>query len=385
MSGRQRFFKTLIIIFALSFLNVYDTYAQEHKDFLLKKVGNLYILNVGANDDIKLHGVYNLYFEKVKRIPLIRVKIKSEREFFGAVQVTQVFPQYSVVRVLSRAMKEEPKGNKIILIHKPLDKKKDEKNIKTAKDLPKSPFKETGPAEITKELDLPYKDASYKPYSIGINYFRQFDEIARPVTESIYEQIRDGVYNGVGADTSSYSCKGGFNINLSKMISKYLTAETGIGFITQSSSLLTGRGPDNTPPYGVKHVENWNLDIKSKIMLLNFTLYASKYSLALPYFTGEMNGGRRHSPRFGLGVNYAKIDVTMDWNAIINKALTTDPPETTGSEKSDLGGYWGWHTTLGYDYYIQGFRIFAEMSYYSWFTDKFKSDLPFSLGFSIMF
>ncbi len=384
MSGRQKLFTSLVLIFVFSFLSAEDPFAQEHKDFLLKKVGNLYILNVGANDNIKLHGVYNLYFEKVKRIPLIRIKLKSERKFFGAVQVTQVFPQYAVVRVLSRAMKEEPSGNRIILIHKPLDKKKDEKDVKTAKDLPKSPLADTGHAEITKDLDLPYKDASYRPFSLSVNYIRQFDQIARPITESVYDQIRDGVYNGVGADTSSFSSVGGFRFSISKMISRYLTVEAGIGFITQNSSLQTGRGPDNIPVFGVKHVENWNIDFKNKIQLLNITLYASRFSKALPYFTGE-EYGRRHSPRFGIGVNYAKVNVEMDWNAMINRVFSTQPPEMTGSEKSDMGGYWGIHSVLGYDYYIQGFRLFAEMSYYTWFTDKFKSDLPFSLGFSIMF
>ncbi len=382
MIGKQKLLTTLALILVFSFLTVNDSCSQEHKDFLLKKVGNLYILNVGANDNIKLHGVYNLYFEKVKRIPLIRIKIKSEREFFGAVQVTQVFPQYTVVRVLSRAMKEEPTGNKIILIHKPLDKKKDEKDYKTADDLPRSPLKDSGPSEITKELDMPYKDASYKPFSLSINYIRQFDQIARPIAENVYKQIKESVYNGVGADTSSFSSSGGFNFSLSKMITRYLTVETGVGFITQKSSLLTGRGPDNEPELGIKSVRDWNLNFENKIKLFNITLHASKYSKALPYFTGVENG-RRHSPRFGLGLNFAKVDVSIEQNAILDKAFQDE--EILKSEKTDMGGYWGWHTTLGYDYYIQGFRVFAQMSYYNWFSDKFKSDLPFSLGFSIMF
>ncbi|MFC1564438.1 hypothetical protein ACFL6G_05840 [candidate division KSB1 bacterium] len=382
MIGRKKLKTLLLLTLALLLLTVNTPIAQEHKNFLLKKVGNLYILNIGANDNIKLNGVYNLYFEKVKRIPLIKIKLKTKREFFGAVQVTQVFPSYSVVRVLSRAMLEEPSGNKIILIYKPLDKKKDETGGKTVPDLPMSPLKDTGPAEITKELELPYRDASYRPFSIGIDYFRQLDEIAKPITESVYRDMKEFIYNGVGADTVSYPSSGGFKFNISKMITPYLAVEAGLGFITQKSSMLTGRGPDNEPVPGVISVRQWNINFENKIKLLNITLHASRYNKALPYFTGE-EAGRRHSPRFGLGVNYAKIDVSMSQKALLDKAFQDE--EIFKSEKADIGGYWGWHTTFGYDYYIQGFRVFAEMSYYNWFTDKFKSDLPLSFGISIMF
>ncbi len=83
---------------------------------MLKKVGNLYILNVGANDGIKEDVIYNLSFEKAKQLPFIRIQYSTESEFFGTVQVTQVFQEYCVVRIISKVMEGEPEENRIVLI-----------------------------------------------------------------------------------------------------------------------------------------------------------------------------------------------------------------------------------------------------------------------------
>ena len=106
-----------VLAFLLCFgVSTGSTQEKEHRDYLIKKVGDLFILGVGANDGVKYYKIYNLYFEKPQKLPLIRIKINTVREFFGTVQVTQLFPEYCTVRVLAQVRVEEPEGTRIVLV-----------------------------------------------------------------------------------------------------------------------------------------------------------------------------------------------------------------------------------------------------------------------------
>lgn len=355
---------------------------QEHSDYLLRKVGNLYILNVGANDGVKGHTVYNLYFEKDKRLPLIRLKYKTEREYFGTVQVTQLFPEYSVVRIISRVMAKEPEGNRIVLVSKGLPEKL-MRRVKGFGDVWTEP-EDILPKEepVIKEVVTNIKDESYKPFSVGINYFREFDEIAKPITNNLQQDLNTNIYFGNGLFTSSFSSNGGINLTASKMLTSFLAVEGGLTYINQKSTLKSVRNPEYIPDVGLVSVKEWDFDIKTSILSWSLTAQVSQFSKAVSFFTGrELN--RRYAPRIGIGVNYATVEVKMDQRVVIEKLFGEE--EQAPSDKKSLGGYWGMHAVAGVDYYLQHVKLFAEIQYTTWFSDKFNSDIPFRVGAAVLF
>jgi len=357
---------------------------REYRDYLLKKVGNLYILNVGGNDSVKEYNIYNLYFEHVKRLPFIRIKLKTIKEYFGAVQVTQLFPDYCVVRIISRVMKEEPKGNRIVLVPKALPKKllqqvqEPETQRKPAPEPPEEPQQKP----IVKSIETHLKDASYKPFSIGINYFREFDQIAKPITNNLITNLDETIYSGEGVYTASFSTNGGINAAVSKMILPNFTIQAGVAYIKQKSNLNTWRSPESEPSIGLVSVKNWDFSIETQVVNWSLSIQASQFSRAVSYFIGQ-SPERRITPRIGIGLDYATVNVKMDQNVVIGK-LFGDEARTL-SEKQSMGGYWGMHAVVGADYYVQAVKFFAELNYNTWFTEKFKSNFPLRFGMSFFF
>lgn len=378
---------TKLIVLAIFFgYGVSQSSAQEreYRDYLLKKVGNLYILNVGGNDSVKEYNIYNLYFEHVKRLPFIRIKLKTIKEYFGAVQVTQLFPDYCVVRIISRVMEEEPKGNRIVLVPKALPKKllqqvqELEIQRRPAPETPEEPQQKP----IIKSIETRLKDASYKPFSIGINYFREFDQIAKPITNNLITNLDETIYSGEGVYTSSFSTNGGINAAVSKMILPHFTIQAGVAYIKQKSNLNTWRSPESEPPIGLVSVKNWDFSIETQVVNWSLSIQASQFSRAVSYFIGQ-SPERRITPRIGIGLDYATVNVKMDQNVVIGK-LYGDEARTL-SEKHSMGGYWGMHAVVGADYYVQAVKFFAELNYNTWFTDKFKPNFPLRFGMSFFF
>lgn len=379
--------KNLKIILALAALlqaGVYSTanaQDQEHKNFLLKKVGNLYILNVGANDGVKNHTVYNLYFEKDKRLPLLKIKFKTEREYFGAVQVTQIFPEYCVVRIISKVMDKEPEGNKIVLISKGLP---DELMRRLQSMSTGSPVEQTVIEEepVVKTIEPEFKDESYKPFSIGISYFREYDEISKPVTNNLINNLNDKIYSGNGIFTPSFTSNGGINLTASRVLASFLSVEGGLSLIKQKSILKSVLNPEAEIPEGLVSVKRWDFDINTTIINWSLTFQISQFSNAVSFFTGRQLK-RKFTPRFGFGVDYASGETTMKQNVLIGKL--TGSEELAPTDKQSLGGFWGLHAVAGVDYYLHAVKFFAEIGYNTWFSDKYNADLPFRFGASVFF
>lgn len=371
----------LLIVFSVSLTSAQE---REYRDYLLKKVGNLYILNVGGNDSVKEYKIYDLYFEHVKRLPVIRIRLKTIREYFGAVQATQLFPDYCVVRIISRVMEEEPKGNRIVLVPKALPKELlqqvQEPGIQRRP--PEPPAEEPEQIPIVKSIETHIKDASYKPFSISINYFREFDQIAKPVTNNLITNLNKIIYSGEGVYTSSFSTNGGINAAISKMILPNFAIQAGVAYIKQKSNLNTRRSPESETPIGLVSVKNWDFSIETQVVNWSLSLQASQFSRAVSYFIGQ-SPERRITPRIGIGIDYAMVDVKMDHSVVIGK-LFGDEARTL-SEKHSMGGYWGVHAVVGADYYVQAVKFFAELNYNTWFTEKFKPDFPLRFGMSFFF
>ncbi len=388
-------FYTLLCTLLASLTLFGTTYAQEHHNYLLKKVGNLYILNVGVNDGIKEHAIYNLSFEKAKRLPFIRIQYSTKSEFFGTVQVTQVFPEYCVVRIISKVMEGEPEGNRIVLIPKGLpdivmDKVRQryslsseavemlkEKTFETPK-----PENEPDEKPIVKILENEVRSITYKPYAIGFTYFRDFDQIAQPVTENLISEVNDVIYTGDGIFNSSFSSNGGISFIASKMMSRYLSVEGGLSIINHNSVVNSVRSEDSIPPEEIISVNNWDFDIQSRIVNWSLTMQISQFSKSLSHFTGQPLG-RPYVPRLGIGINYAAVDVTINHQVLIDKLLGEETRSL--SDKKSMGGFWGLHAVAGVDYYYQVTRFFAEINYNTWFSDKFDANFPFRIGASINF
>jgi len=376
--------KILLASIALLFVGVYQTAGaqeQEHKDFLLKKVGNLYILNVGGNDGVRNHTVYNLYFEKDKRLPIVRLKYKTIREYFGAVQVTQIFPEYCVVRIVSKVMKNEPEGNRIILMSKGLpDELMRRIQSRSAGNPAETPVTEDEP--VVKSIEPEFKEESYKPFAVGINYFREYDEISKPVTENLINDLNNRIYSGRGIFTPSFSSNGGINLTVSKMLASFLTIEGGLAFIEQKSILNSFLDPEAEVTEGLVTVKRWDFDMNTTIINWSLTLQVSQFSKAVSFFTGRQLE-RRYAPRFGFGVDYASGETTMKQNVLIGTLFGSE--ELAPSDKQSLGGFWGVHAVAGIDYYLQAVKFYAEINYNTWFSDKYNADLPFRFGASVFF
>ncbi len=361
--------------------------AQEYHDYLLKKVGNLYIINVGSNDNVQGFRIYNLFFEEVKRFPLLRFKIKTNKKYFGAVQVTQVFPEYSVVRVVARYLEEEPEGNKIVLVKRELPEQLlklaySESGLSLPEDIRKEIEAAPEGETITKQFDIPLKDATYRPFAVGINYFNDYDKISKSVTGSLENTVDTDIYNGSGLFTSDLSSSGGIGINLEKMIHPKFMVRAGLSRISQSSELKSEISPEVELDPGLLAIKKWDFSIKSKVTNWSLSLQYSDFSKALSYFTGDERG-RAIVPRYGIGINKATVNVEMDENMIIYSY--TGDIEQVQSETDDLGGYWGMHAVIGADYYLQAGKVFFELNYQHWFSDKFDSNIPFRFGGVIFF
>jgi hypothetical protein len=390
----KNIFAFIFVIALVLCLFVSSGNSQEFRDYLLKRIGNLYILNVGANDNVKQYKVYNLFFEESRRFPLFGFKLKSDRNYFGAVQVSQLFPNYCVVRVVARYMEEEPEGNIAILVKKqlpeellarayavsgielPEEKRIREEEIK--REIAAAPEGET----IVKQTDTELRDSSYRPYSLSINYFHDFDQISQPITDNIAAVVNEGVYNNTGSFSSSFSAKGGISINLGKMITPRLVVQGGLSYITQNSDLKTSQNPDIQFPKGLIRVENWDFSIRSTVTNWSLSVQLSDFSKALSFFTGEP-AGRPYSPRFGIGIDRAAVSGDIEHSVNIYKYDGSEP--RTLSESFSMGSYMGMHATAGIDYYKQAARFFVEINYQRWFTEKFKSNFPIRAGAAIFF
>ncbi len=363
--------------------------AQEYNDYLLKKVGNLYIVNVGANEGIKDYKIYNLYFEQAKKFPIFRFKYNTKRVYFGTVQVTQVFPEYSVVRILSKVMEGDPVGDRIVLVPQGLTEKVLQ-NLQSRYSLPlqtiellrDKPIKETEVKPVIKSIENEIKSESYKPVSIGITYFRDFDQIAEPVTDNLIANINETTYTGDRTFSSSFSTNGGIGITASKMLMRYVSVEGGFAIIQHESVLNSFRNENSVVPEGLISVNNWDFNIKTRVINWSLTFQISKLSKARSYFTRQ-TAGRPFTPRLGFGVNYATVNVNMNHDVLIDKLTGDDKRSLT--DKGSIGGYWGLHAVAGIDYYFQFMRYFAEINYNSWFSDKFDANFPFRVGAAINF
>ncbi|MFC1728842.1 hypothetical protein ACFL6I_00770 [candidate division KSB1 bacterium] len=360
--------------------------AQEYRDILLKKVGNLYILNVGGNDNLQSHRIYNLFFEEAKRIPLLGFTIKTNRQFFGAVQVTQLFPGYCVVRIVARYMEEEPAGNRVVLVKRELSEEVLQRAYEASGlALPKEVREEIEAAregETIAKTVIPLRDESYRPFSLGINYFHDLDQIAEPIANNLSSSLDRDIYRDFGVFGSDYSSSGGISLFAEKMITHRFMVRGGLSYIVQNAGLNTNIDPDAPRDPGLVSVKNWNFNIKSKILDWSLALQYSNFRNALSYFTGEERG-RAIQPRLGVGVNHATVDVEMDEAIVISKYTGDD--EQSHVEKFSMGGYWGVHGIAGIDYYTRIGKVYWELNYQHWFSDKFRSNMPFRFGAVIYF
>ncbi|MFC1555734.1 hypothetical protein ACFL67_01490 [candidate division KSB1 bacterium] len=372
--------------------------AQEYRDYLLKKIGNLYILNVGANDNVKNFQIYNLFFEKTKRIPLLRIPVKTNRDYFGAVQVTQIFPEYCVVRIVARYMEEEPEGSKIVLVKRELpdellQRAYNASGLSLPKELKEELEKKIEEAPegetITKQFDLPIKDESFRPFSVGVGYFYDGKSISGPVAENMQSMLDAGIYDNSGVFSTEYSSFGGIGITISKMITSRFMLQGGLSYSKQKADLNTGADEGQQHVPGLKYIDSWNFELSNRIMNWSATLHYSKFEKALGYFTGS-DIGRRYTPRFGLGVTYSSINVDMEekifvgyYDKISLDGIRLD--NRTLVEKFTMGGIWGLNAVAGIDYYVQAGKLFFEINYQHWFSDNFDSNIPFRIGGEIFF
>jgi len=376
---------TLATLLFLALLPSSKSFAQEYRNYLLKKVGNLYILNVGANDNLKSYRIYNLFFEKVKRFPLLGFTIKSKRDYFGAVQVTQLFPAYCVVRVVARYMEAEPTGNRIILVKRELPEELLQKAYEASgltlpkeiqEKIAKSPLGET----IMK--DLPIKDESSRPFSFGINCFYDYRQIAKPVSENLQNVLNGDVYNGGGQFSDDFSTNGGIGITIGKMITQRFSLHGRFSYITQRAQIRTAAESEAPEDQGFKSVDSWDFDNKFKVSDFSFSVQYSHFYKSLFNFL-RRDSGIPFVPRFGVGVNYAVVSVDMVENLVIHKYPVNE--ERTVQEQFSMGGHWGMHALFGVDYYLRTAKLYMEFNYIHWFTDKFNSNIPIRLGAAIFF
>jgi len=338
---------------------------------------------------MKDYNIYNLYFEQAKKFPIFRFEYNTKRVFFGTVQVTQVFPEYSVVRILSKVMEGDPVGDRIVLVPQGLTEKVLQ-NLQSKYSLPPQtiellrdkPIKKTEEKTVVKSIRNEIKSESYRPLAIGITYFRDFDQIAEPVTENLIADLNETIYTGDGTFSSSFSTNGGFGVTASKMLMKYLSIEGGLALIQHESVLNSFRNENSVVPEGLISVNNWDFDIKTRVINWSLTFQVSKFSKARSYFTHQ-TAGRPFTPRLGFGVNYATVNVSMDHEVLIDK-LTGEEVRSLTDQRS-MGGFWGLHAVAGIDYYFQFMRFFGEINYNSWFSDKFDANLPFRIGAAINF
>lgn len=372
-----------------------DGAAQEYRDYLLKKVGNLYILHVGADDSVKPYQVYNLFFEDVLRLPFLGFPVKTTRHYFGAVQVTQLFPDYCVVRIVARYMEKEPEGDRIVLVKRELPRELLEKayaahgltmpeaerekfRASLRREIEEAPRGET----ISREIETPLKDAAFRPFSFGINYYYAYNQFSKPVTDNLRSVLNDRIYNGGGVYESTFSSIGGIGVRVGKMITPYVMVEGGLAYTSQHADLSSALSDEVTLPPGPISVLSWNFGIDTKVIEWSLSLEVSRFNKALSYFTGESRE-RAYTPRFALGVNYAGIENELDQRIELYKY--TGNEVRTLAEKTSMGGYWGMHAAAGIDYYLQAGKFFVELTYQHWFSDKFSGTLPFRVGAMIFF
>jgi hypothetical protein len=366
----------------ISFTEAYCQDKQEYKDYLLKKVGNLYILNVGAQDGVKEYTVYNLYFEEPKRIPLIRLKIKSVRSLFGAVEVTQVFPDYCVVRVISRVMEKEPSGNRIILERKALpDTLLSQYLSPYAVPVKPEQIKEI-PKTIVKTIKSDIRDAGYNPFSFGISYFTGYDEIPKPIGDNVAARLNRDVYSGNGLSKTKLTSSNGAAMSVSKGLTHFFALQGDVASVKHSSEVATHRNPAELPPIGTVSVNSWDFDITTTVTAWSLSLQVSQFSNATAPLA-KLPRKHRFVPRFGAGFDYATVSVKMKESVELTKY--TGNESRALSEKQSMGGYRGMHTTAGLDMYMNVYKFYVEWNYTYWFTDKFNSSNPFRFGVSIFF
>ena len=94
--------KKYILIIYFLFLNVNLMFGFQSESSIVKIDGSDIYINWGSNDGIEPGIVFNAYRMTEMSHPVTNEKMEIERDLVGSIMVTDIFPEYSIGKVVSR-------------------------------------------------------------------------------------------------------------------------------------------------------------------------------------------------------------------------------------------------------------------------------------------
>jgi len=357
----------------LVLLGLQTSFAQDLKGYVVKKLGNLIILDLGYDAGLRKYSKFDLIKDTDLDLPAAKVTI------------SQIYPDLSVCKVL---MEKENiplnEGDQVVLFASLSDNEIQ---------IPEEPGEEEPARSVivkpfewkNEEIKALFQERRKQPFSIILSYVYGYKNIADAISENIRDYTINEIYGDQGTSEISVTGGAGWNFALKRTITRTIalsfdyTRYVVNSEINVENELSSGRFE---PLPGT--ISHWDYSISTKINNISVSLDYGNFGKISEYFSTRIRkGGLIY--HIGAGVDYMSVSGSLDQIITTKTIFYRDYESFNRVEKFNNPGYWGGHISAGISYFVPVFRVFLEASYIKWGSTAFTPSFPVKAGFEIFF
>lgn len=370
--------KVLLIVIMVLWCVPIRVYSQIYSGYVVKSMNNTFVIDIGADDNIPKSAQYKLYHHKKGKG---KAKKKNDFAFLGIIEITQIFSDASVITFVSKKGDTYPKeGHYFSLIPVP-ETDSIEPDVSSAPMAAKPVIMDRAET-ISRKKDIIPARGEYA-YSLSVGMVTGYGNFPKAVSKTIEDYLENEIYTQGNAINTSLPPKGGFSVNIERIVSRYTSLRLGYATLYYNrylNSYIPGSvNPDALPD---EYVKNWRYKIKTFINTASCDILFGKFGTPL-YGKFRFRPHRGFVFYGGLGFDYASMSYNTNETITLHRYDRDDVVHDDNSRT--LSGYWGIHGIAGMSYYFPSFRMYAEGGYTSWTKDILKSSYPLKLGVAVHF
>ncbi len=371
---------TIVILF----MSGAETFAQYSETYLVKRMGNLLVFDVGKNHGILNDQNYEVSIRKITKIPLIGITIRKSFKSLGYVRITQLYPKFSVTKAVSLKPDHDYKSGALFFLKPAVfsEYPESETPVKLQQDPPKIDKIQ----EQYKPADRQIRGDSFtsgrkNPFGLGPRYSFGYSNFYNGISGSLENYLTENtnLYANGAILTKENPSGRGYGISIQKSINSFSAVAGEFSRIS-----IDGKFTSEADETDVNNImQLWEVTTAIKLNVFSVSGYFGKLGRLSDYFLQrDRKGGLIYY--IGGGFDYASMNVTFDhmWNR-----LETDGSlkKGTTSEKTSLKGYSGFHGLAGASYLTKAGRFFVELWYIKWQKSGLGESIPLRFGFDVIF
>lgn len=392
MKNRYRFVITFLIF--ILFINIYP---QDFQGYVVKKIGNLVVIDIGSKKGLIENSSYIIKKTESLKIPLLNVKIATREFTLGQYSITQLEENFSVGKILRPTEKKFSVGDRISIYfysysdfvseikeHPETSAEKTEELKPTVK-IPPAIVKEEKPEKQVKEVLMPWEKRN--PVYLGGGYTFGLKNIPEAVLDGIREFLINEIYSDPPEIETSLKQSSGFGFNAGYYPVSFLSVGFSYSGLRNESSITTAsvHADDVEPsgPFPEDPIKSWEFDVRTNVSILSLSASIGNFKSIIDNYKSNLSENSLVY-YFGGGVNYCNLSINFDENYIMY-GLNNKEEMIIRSEKFNPGKYTGWFVNAGAGYPLIGGLFFGEFSYHFWDNLKFDKSSQFIIGFKTFF